>query len=103
MDKFVRVSDVIDWFRPYGHMDQQIPFETLVTDLRDSIPAADVAQVAHGKWEEVEYNDWCEEVGIKCCVCGDEWVTLDGEKPELHNFNYCPNCGAKMDGGESHG
>lgn len=101
MDKFVRVSDVIDWFRAYGHMDQQIPFETLVTDLRDnSIPAADVAPVVHGTWEEVEYDDgWCEEVGIKCSACGDEWVTLDGEKPQLHNFNYCPNCGAKMDGG----
>lgn len=37
MDKFVRVSDVVDNFQAYSHFDQDIPFETLVTDLRDSI------------------------------------------------------------------
>lgn len=45
MDKCVKVSDVLDWFRAYGHMDEPIPFETLVTDLRDAVPAADVAPV----------------------------------------------------------
>lgn len=49
MDKCVRVSDVLDWFRAYGHIDEPIPFDTLVTDLRDAIPAADVAPVVHEK------------------------------------------------------
>lgn len=42
MDKVVRVSDVIDWFSAYSHMDEKIPFDVLVTDLKDAIPAADV-------------------------------------------------------------
>ena len=81
-------------------LDRKFILEALI-EKRDRMNGKeDVAPVAHGTWEEVEYDDgWCEEVGIKCSACGDEWVTLDGEKPQLHNFNYCPNCGAKMDGG----
>lgn len=45
VDEYVKKSAVIDWFRPYGHTDEPIPFETLVSDLRDSIPPADVAAV----------------------------------------------------------
>lgn len=95
MDKFVRVSDVIDWFRAYGHMDEHIPFEVLVTDLRDnSIPAADAAPVVHGQWLSC-FEDWRMQIeGDKCSVCGFEHCgTPKGE------FKFCPNCGAKMDGG----
>ena len=52
-------------------------------------PAADVAPVAHGRWEQTEapFMNECED----CSVCG--YRTVWG-----HRFNYCPNCGAKMDG-----
>ncbi len=54
----------------------------------DSIPAADVAPVVHGRWGIV--------AGTKtrrfCSVCA--W-----DVPEYGKFYaYCPNCGAKMDG-----
>ena len=60
----------------------------------------DVAPVRHGEWEEMHY-----EGGIldgtnfdRCSVCGYERVFDD---PALKTvFKYCPNCGAKMDGGE---
>ena len=49
------------------------------------IPTADVAEVKHGKWyrhkEDCLYN--------KCSVCLYDHCRED---------NYCPNCGAKMDG-----
>lgn len=92
MEKFVSVSNVIDWFRAYGHLDQDIPFETLVTDLRDSVPAADVAQVAHGKWVELE-----PQIALYACSCCNHNFLL------RMNSNYCPNCGAKMDGGADGG
>lgn len=94
MDKFVKVSDVIDWFRAYGHMDQQIPFETLVTDLRENcVPAADVAPVVHGQWL-IRFDASKQEIdGFQCSVCG---------KREKEKEPYC-HCGAKMDGDESHG
>ena len=57
----------------------------------DSEPAADVAPVRHGRWI---YDHWCE---FKCSVCGE----FSNSKPYRGKENYCPNCGAKMDGGDS--
>lgn len=108
MDEYIRREDAMkaiglsDTMPPSYTTEFSTSLKTRIEAMRkvEEIPAADVAPVVHGTWEEVEYDDgWCEEVGIKCSACGDEWVTLDGEKPQLHNFNYCPNCGAKMDGG----
>ena len=55
--------------------------------LIDEIPAADVAPVVHGRWimHDDEFGLTCE-----CSVCHIETMG-DG--------NYCPSCGAKMDGG----
>lgn len=53
-----------------------------------SIPAADVAPVVHGRW--VFGGDGC----VICSECNEE------ESNNNHR-NYCPNCGAKMDGGDS--
>lgn len=52
------------------------------------IPKADVAEVKHGQWV---YDHWCE---FKCSECGS-WSNSEPYKGEE---NYCPNCGAKMDG-----
>ena len=58
------------------------------------LPAADVVPVVHGEWivnPKREYD-------YICSVCG-------GDAPEDRWRNnailtpYCPNCGAKMDGG----
>ncbi len=50
-----------------------------------SLPAADVAEVRHGKW----INHGSFEV---CSVCGEEQYGHDSGR------YYCPHCGAKMDG-----
>jgi len=58
----------------------------------DAIPAADVAPVVHGRW----INDGDEyRIDIKCERCRQRRPILLGN----FVFNYCPNCGAKMDGG----
>lgn len=55
--------------------------------LIDEIPAADVAPVVHGRWIAT-HDEFCS-----CSLC----------KYPVHaawsQTNYCPNCGAKMDGG----
>lgn len=60
----------------------------------NSIPAADVVEVVHGKWEErgvpVPYDvgGLNKIITTYCSVCGQ-----GGEKW----MHYCPNCGAKME------
>ena len=58
------------------------------TELIDDLPAADVAPVRHARWV---YDHWCE---FKCSVCGE----FSNSKPYRGKENYCPNCGAIMDG-----
>ena len=57
---------------------------------RDSLKA--------GEWTTIE-DDILMETVYKCSVCKEEFVTIDGETPQEHLWNYCPHCGAKMDGG----
>lgn len=55
------------------------------------------AKRPHGKWiEQTEYNG---DTYYDCSICGNSWSTIDGT-PWNNGMNYCPNCGAKMDGGE---
>ena len=59
-------------------------------------PAADVAPVRHGRWVQVicheEFEDGFVDRVKECCsVCH----APNGRK----TTNYCPDCGAKMDGG----
>lgn len=60
-------------------------------------PTADVVEVKHGEWEAGHY-----EGGIfdgtnfeKCSVCQFERLFEDVNFKTT--YNYCPNCGAKMD------
>lgn len=63
-------------------------YECLVGRFCD-IPAADVAPVRHGRNES--------GAGFMCSVClFRDFGVFRGYKP-----NFCPNCGAKMDGGEA--
>ena len=73
----------------------QSSFTMTRSSLIDSIgklPAADVVPVVHGRWVEYQIPP------IICCSNCD-WATGIEEK----NFPYCPNCGAKMDGGADNG
>lgn len=73
----------------------------ICTQEINSIPAANVAPVVHGRW-----ISW-EEAGNfvpspdrhECSVCHDAAQVLVNGFELLSD--YCPNCGAKMDGCDS--
>lgn len=48
-----------------------------------------IPQRKKGKWIEYD-NSHCE-----CPFCHEEWSYFDNE---VECFNYCPNCGAEMEG-----
>ena len=59
----------------------------------DNIPAAEVAPVVHGRWiSDGDGYHWT----YNCSICA--WK--DGY-PFNERHNFCPNCGARMDGGDT--
>lgn len=58
----------------------------------NNAPAADVVEVRHGEWTLIG-NGNGRPIHWKCSVCGYE--TLDAVNGDT---DFCPNCGAKMDG-----
>lgn len=69
-------------------------------ELRD-VPAADVAPVVHGRWDDSgRYTFPSGNAAVRCTNCG---CALTESEYHLNNWNYCPVCGAKMDGGTDNG
>ena len=72
-------------------------------DIVAVVSAADVAPVVHGRWIVTEeYNDVIEMDVVKyaCSACGEYRLSATTLSQAT---NYCPNCGARMDGGVSDG
>lgn len=60
------------------------------------LPAADVAQVVHGRWDDSgRYTFPGGGTAVRCTECG---CALTESEYHLNNWNYWPVCGAKMDG-----
>ena len=65
----------------------------MAMEIVASAPAADVAPVVHGRWEPG--NPICPVCG------GDKFKDLDADIWCDWQPDFCPNCGAKMDGSKA--
>lgn len=79
--------DVEDWVqhRVFVQNMNDIDRQTIL-----DLPSADAQPVRHGHWAE-------ENGFIYCPFCGNPWGA-PGCESMVKSFNYCPNCGARMDG-----
>ena len=59
----------------------------------EALPAADVAPVVHARWIQVD--------ATKCRCSHCDIIALIALYPH-GDKNFCPNCGAMMDGGADH-
>ena len=66
----------------------------LVIEILDNIPTVDVAPVVYGQWVK-HYRSGTTVADGYVSTCCDMW--------NARKSNYCPNCGAKMDGGANNG
>ena len=69
-------------------------------DIAEQVVDAGYAPVVHGEWEtDKEDIEWGNSLKKKyCSVCGKRpWY--DRINREFVLTSFCPNCGAKMDGG----
>jgi hypothetical protein len=62
----------------------------------DQTPTADVVEVVRGEWFLL---DDCANEGVYCSACHKKVYKTEYANQKLKS-NYCPNCGAKMDGGK---
>ena len=75
----------------------------MIYDCIENAPTIEAVEVVHGRWinAQIAANDpfgyYTHEVDVfTCSVCGVQFDVSECR-------NYCPNCGAKMDGGNEDG
>lgn len=84
-----------------GSMTALTRLERAYAEIRE-MPAADVAEVHHARWEEADWREYDAQSGetirfpkaaIVCSDCRNAF-----KKGTLRIQSFCPACGARMDG-----
>ena len=81
----------------YGYNDNGlllIPMRDVTNSIRNA-PTIDAEPVRHGRWLYNSYPTVWYGHGEP-----PEWVCSECEERAYNTHDYCPNCGAKMDGGK---
>lgn len=86
MDEYIKREDAINLLWLYA--DESCA--SVVSDF-ENLPAANVAEVRHGRWEEI--RDPYGNLEGWLCECGREVKIKD---------DFCPSCGARMDKEDEH-
>lgn len=99
MDEYIDRGALIEWLKRIRLIDlsdgrglcrviMEDDFKKAIKKMPKGI-IADVAPVRHGRW--VEKGKYTFGIMYDCSLCENR--ILDNGHP----WNYCPNCGAKMD------
>lgn len=111
MAKYIEREELVEWMKRIPLKDlsdglglcRVIMEEDFKRAIR-TIPAGtiiDVAPVVHGRWDDSgRYTFPGGSTAVRCTNCG---CALTKSEYRLNNWNYCPVCGAKMDGGATCG
>lgn len=102
MADYIRREDALFALRKAergGSMTALTRLERAYAEIRE-MPAADVAEVVHGQWqgEGDGYADGALVYDVWVCSNCGHYIDDGTDDPECLP-NYCPSCGAKMDGG----
>lgn len=89
-----RLAYLLDKNGPYDYFTDG--YDEAVSTVEEFL-AADVVPVVHGRWDDSgRYTFPGGSTAVRCTNCG---CALTESEYRLNNWNYCPVCGAKMDGG----
>lgn len=100
MAKYIKCEAALAMIRPDDPNDERCAVtvataKRLIRHALAAAPAADVAPVVHGRWEQDADGDWY------CTNCDEVVAICESGRERTYRKPYCPNCGAKMDGGDS--
>lgn len=96
IERAVAVKVVLRERKPTNSVAQNRMLSIIQRDLL-TMPAADVVPVVHGRWEQDSDGDWY------CTNCDEVVAICESGRERTYRKPYCPNCGAKMDGGAENG
>ena len=98
------VRELYEHVQEHGLSDMWSGGVNAAIDIIIAVPSAQPER-KKGKWVEVAVTDGYDKDGIKtwisvmqCDQCGFIVNAVEGH---MAQYNYCPNCGAQMMGGES--
>jgi hypothetical protein len=102
MAEYIEREKTVELLRSLGNREYRKENGTIQEAIKmisypEYTPTADVAPVVHGCFEPCfdENGNWRQGFA-KCSNCGKEYYAQ-----VINHFGFCPNCGAKMDGGVS--
>ena len=101
MAKYIDREALIEWLKRIPLIDlsdgrglcrviMEDDFKKAIKNMPKGI-IVDVAPARHGQW--IEQEKYTFGTMYDCSICGNR--ILDNG----HSWNYCPNCGCRMDGG----
>ena len=91
-DEYIRRDFALAGTELYKYGEMEI--EAVSAEHIQRLPAADVAEVVHAKWMLDRYPYLPARECSRCTIM----IPRMKQVPEQF-WQYCPNCGAKMDGG----
>lgn len=83
----------------------EMAYEAFKEWHKNKVATVEQSLIANGQpYEERPQGEWIMQEGYdgdeyyECSICKDAFTLMYGT-PKDNNYNFCPNCGAKMKGG----
>lgn len=91
--KEMSAIEILNYYRNLYYAEPQVTERGIIANAINDYITADVQKVKHAK-------NLCEDYPslFECSLC--RWCDDDTTTGSTSVYNYCPNCGAKMDGGK---
>ena len=94
--RLVDLENEFQQYKPFHGFEHAMYRKICETEIAiGKTQAADVAPVRHGRW--VKQDKYAFGTFYDCSICDNR--ILDTGR----SWNYCPNCGCRMDGGDDSG
>ena len=86
-DELIELYEMREELKNYEKL-LSVPIPVIQQNIKD-MPTIEAEPVKRGRWKDADDGD-----GAVCSICGEDFCHL---YLETDRFNYCPNCGAKME------